>query len=167
MQSLRRSGFTLVEILIVVMILGILASVVIPRYSSATDESRRAAVADQLRLYRDQVNVYRAQHSELWPGVTAGTPAGSEAILKSHLTGITDSNGNTSTTRDSTFKFGPYLPFMPQNPINGLDTVKIDASTAAIPTPDGTTGWIYQPVTGRVSINLGASDADGKTYVSY
>jgi prepilin-type N-terminal cleavage/methylation domain-containing protein len=164
---LRRSGFTLVEILIVVMILGILAAIVIPRYASATDESRRAATADQLRLYRDQINVYKAQHAELLPGTTAAAPAGSATLFAAHLTTYSDLAGATSTTKDATHKFGPYLSSMPLNPISGLDTVKIDPSTATEPTPDGTTGWIFQPATGRLSINLATQDPDGKAYVSY
>jgi general secretion pathway protein G len=163
----RRSGFTLVEILIVVMILGILAAIVIPQYSSATSESRRATIADQLRLYRDQINVYKAQHTDNVPGVTAAVPAGSVALFAAHLTTYTDVAGDSSATKDATHKFGPYLPVMPLNPINGLDTVKIDATSATVPTPDGTTGWIYQPSTGRLSINLTTQDPDGKAYVSY
>ena len=163
----RRSGFTLVEILIVVMILGILAAIIIPQYASATNESRRATIADQLRLYRDQINVYKAQHTDNVPGVTAAVPAGSVALFAAHLTSHTDAAGNNSATRSATFKYGPYLPVMPLNPINGLATVKIDATSAAVPTPDGTTGWIYQPATGRLSINLTTQDPDGKAYVNY
>lgn len=164
---LRRPGFTLVEILIVVMILGILAALVIPRFASATDESRRAAVADQLRLYRDQINVYKAQHADMVPGVTAAVPAGTVPLFISHLTGYTDVNGDAAAAPDTTHKFGPYLPSMPLNPISNLDTVKIDSTNDVVPTADGTTGWIFQPATGRLSINLGTNDANGKAYVSY
>lgn len=163
----RHNAFTLVEILIVVMILAILASIVVPRYSTVTDEGRRAAIADQLRIFRDSVALYTAEHNERRPGTSAAVPAGSVALLISQLTTYTDIAGNTSATKDATHKFGPYLPVMPANPISELSTVKLDSTTAAVPTADDTTGWIYQPATGRVSINLGATDGAGKTYVNY
>lgn len=149
------------------MILGILAALVMPRFVSATDESRRTTLLDQLRICREQLAVYKAQHGEMWPGTTASVPAGDGALFKSHLTTYTDIDGNAQAGKDATHKFGPYLPSIPVNPISGMDTVKIDASADPLPTPDGTTGWIFQPATGRLSANLSTSDPNGKTYVSY
>lgn len=149
------------------MILGILAAIVVPRYSTASEESRRATAMDQLRIFREQISLYKAEHNELWPGVTAATPAGTAAQFVDHLTLYTDVAAGTAATRDATHKFGPYLPTIPANPISGLKTVKFDFTTNAIPAADNTTGWIFQPATGRLSINTGATDAAGKTYVSY
>ena len=56
-----RRGFTLIEILIVVVILGILAAIVIPQFSSASQDANDAAVRDQLRTIRLQIEYYRAQ----------------------------------------------------------------------------------------------------------
>lgn len=55
---MTRRGFTLVEILIVVVILGILAAMVVPQFSSATEESRRAAFANSLREMTDSMVMY-------------------------------------------------------------------------------------------------------------
>lgn len=48
-------GFTLVEILIVVVILGILASIVIPQFSSATAQSKAVATASIVRTVQSKV----------------------------------------------------------------------------------------------------------------
>lgn len=48
-------GFTLVEILIVVVILGILASIVIPQFGSATDQSKTAATASIVRTVQAKI----------------------------------------------------------------------------------------------------------------
>ena len=64
-------GFTLVEILIVVMILGILAAVAIPKFANASQSARESSLKDNLRLLRTQLGVYKSQHS-LYPGYPGG-----------------------------------------------------------------------------------------------
>ena len=162
-----RRGFTLVEILIVVMILGILASIIVPHYVGASDESRHAAIVDQLRMMRDQVNIYRAEHREQFPGTTAAVPGGTIAMFVGQFTQYTDADGDVAAAKDATHKFGPYLPSIPLNPMSGTDTIKYDWSYDAIPTPDDSTGWIYQPFTGRLSLNKTGNDKDGTAYVAY
>jgi len=61
----HRRGFTLVEILIVVVILGILASIVIPQFSNATETARQNTLKDELRYLRTQFVVYGAQHNDV------------------------------------------------------------------------------------------------------
>ena len=63
-RSIRRRArraFTLVEILIVVVILGILAAVVIPQFVNASDEAQVGNVETQLRTLRTQIQLFRAQ----------------------------------------------------------------------------------------------------------
>ena len=43
-RNVRKGGFTLVEILIVVIILGILAAIVIPNFTNASTDARRASL---------------------------------------------------------------------------------------------------------------------------
>jgi type II secretion system protein G len=56
-----RKAFTLIEILIVVVILGILAAVVVPQFTNAADDANDAAVRTQLQTLRGQIELYRAQ----------------------------------------------------------------------------------------------------------
>ena len=60
-------GFTLIEILIVVVILGILSSIVIPRFSDATDEAEETTAHSQLKVLRGQVIRYYAQNGTVVP----------------------------------------------------------------------------------------------------
>ena len=62
-KTIIRRGFTLIEILIVVVILGILAAVVVPQFTNAADDANDAAVRTQLQTLRGQIELYRAQQS--------------------------------------------------------------------------------------------------------
>jgi prepilin-type N-terminal cleavage/methylation domain-containing protein len=56
----HRYGFTLLEILSVVTLLGILAAIVVPQFSSATDEARPAAMATTVVYVRKQISYHSA-----------------------------------------------------------------------------------------------------------
>ena len=62
-----RRGFTLIEILIVVVILGILAAVIVPQFTNATEEAEETAAHSQLNVLRGQVSLYFARHGTIAP----------------------------------------------------------------------------------------------------
>src|SRR4051812_16591883 len=65
-------AFTLIEILIVVTILGIIATIVIPQFSNASVTARENMLKDELRYLRTQIVVYKAQHHDVAPGYPGG-----------------------------------------------------------------------------------------------
>ena len=144
---LRPQGFTLIEILIVVIILAVLASIVVPGLSNTNAETNKAMLLENLRVMREQVAIYRAQHDDVSPGYLAGdnsqTPT--EDIFIAQLTGFSDINGNLSDAKDIQFRFGSYLRKIPANPMNGLSTVLVVDNNDEVPAPDGSFGWIYKP----------------------
>ena len=62
-----RNAFTLVEILIVVVVLGIIAAVVVPQFSYATDEARAGAIRTQLRHLQNQIELDAARNKGAYP----------------------------------------------------------------------------------------------------
>jgi general secretion pathway protein G len=163
----RRRGFTLVEILIVVMIVGILAAVAIPKFANASQSARESSLKEDLRLLRTQLGVYKSQHS-LYPGYPAGNGSQNPtaAVAIDQLLKCTDNAGNTSATGSAIYKWGPYLNLIPPNPINGNASLKILSDSDAF-TPDGTTGWLYQPSTGQVKANVVGNDSTDHAIIDY
>ena len=160
----RLKGFTLVEILIVVIILGILASIIIPRFSSATEETRDSMLKEDLRNIRTQINIYALQHRDNPPGVDTSNNADA-ALFTDHLTGFSDIAGNSNSSRTNLYCFGPYLSRIPANPINNMSTVAI---MNAVPNQcPGTNGWIYIPETLTFIADLQGDGFDGKPYSKY
>jgi len=131
----RQRGFTLVEILIVVIILGILAAIVIPQFTNASTEARQSNVKSQLQTLRSQIELYKLQHKDVPPALVTGT--------WDVMTKYTDIDGATSATKDSTHIYGPYYQTAPVNPL-------ADSSTCAAAAASGV-GWVYSESTGAIS----------------
>jgi len=165
---MRRAAFTLVEILIVVVILGILAAIAVPKLSTASQTARENTLHDDVRFLRTQIQVYHSQHNDVFPGYPGGdtTQSPTSTDFISQLTLYTDINGTTSATGSTQFQFGPYLTQMPIDPVNSFTTITIVADGAPM-TADGTTGWLYQPSTGQLLPNIVGNDTAGMPYANY
>ena len=142
-MSLKNKGFTLVEILIVVIILGILAAIVIPQFTEASSDARESALASDLQTTRSQIELYKIQHLDDYPGLQADGSV-TAADLIADLTTQTNQAGAAGTD------YGPYLQTFPTNPFNSLATVSVGA--VACP-GDNSTGWYFNTVTGKFSPN--------------
>ena len=167
-QAMRRA-FSLVEIIIVTLILGILAALVVPRFSNASSTARANSLKVDLRHFRTQVMVYKAQH-DVAPGYPNGDPTAQPSMeaLIAQLTQFTNEQGQTSASPTAEHRFGPYLPHLPVNAINGSAQVKFVADGASLPaSPSGEEGWLYQPSTATVLVNSPGKDEDGKAYFDY
>src|SRR3954466_2590228 len=80
------SGFTLIELMIVIVILGILAAVATPQFANSSSEARRSSVLPMCRSMGNQLQVYRLQHGDVLPDLGAGSAGGNRF---QPLTGVT------------------------------------------------------------------------------
>jgi general secretion pathway protein G len=134
-----RRGFTLVEILIVVIILGILAAIVMPQFSNASQDSKADALRAQLRTVRSAIEVYQMQHIDQLPDLVGSwTPL------------LTQTNARGGTT--GTPLFGPYMTSAPVNSLTGGSHIGASAGSGV--------DWVWTPGTGKIS----ALDAAGNPF---
>lgn len=163
-MSTPRAGFTLVELLIVVVILGILAGIVLPAFSTNTEDTKVSATIQNLQTLRAAVDLYKVQHDDVYPGYPAGGGTPTEAEFVNQLTLASKKDGSTAALGTAGYPLGPYLKTgVPANPFNGLSTVKIIADGVAFPTAgDDTTGWVFKPETGELKANTAATTSSGQ-----
>jgi general secretion pathway protein G len=150
-RKTRRGAFTLIEVLIVVVIMAVLAGVIIPQFSSSTQDAKESALKFDLGQLRTQIDMYKVHHAGLVPQIQNGTLP--------QLTSSTDANGNIGTAGPQ-FPFGPYMiNGLPVNPVTGIATVT--AATTFPPTAaSGNNGWLFNPVTGQIA-------ADSANYLAW
>jgi general secretion pathway protein G len=153
-----KSGFTLVEILIVVVILGILAAIVIPQFTEASTEAKESRLVSDLQMMRSQIELYKIQHNDKLPGsqCNAGLLGGTgDATFLQCMTSYTDQWGNTIAAPGPNI-YGPYMQKLPTNPFNApvpLATASFGPAIAAGVAGDNLTGWNLDPDSGKFQAN--------------
>ncbi len=136
----KKNAFTLVEILIVVVILGILAAIATPQFASATDDSRMATTGHELEKLRRAIEVYQVRNGNALPNVVAGDGTWGEII-----------------------QTGEYLSGPPANSwVSGPNAGQIVIGDTADAGYQTNHGWIYDDATGYV--RAGSFDVDDNPY---
>lgn len=136
MSQSKKAGFTLIEVLIVVVILAVLAATVIPQFTDSTTDAKKSSVLFNLHTLRSQIQLYRAHHEGDAPGADLN-----------ELTIATHADGSAGGA------FGPYLSKIPVNNFTNSNTIK---TVTADPVSDDFTdthGWLYNATTGEIWIN--------------
>ncbi len=162
-------AFTLVEILIVVVILGILAATVITMASSSAISAKESVLATDLQLLRNFILIYKCQHIEVVPGYPGGviTATATQQAFIDQATLSSTSAGATAPVGTPGYERGPYMQMIPINPLNnGNRSVKVISGTA-FPPADNSTDWIYLPELLAIKANSTGADSNGKSYYEY
>lgn len=140
----RRSGFTLVEVLIVVVIIGILATIVVPQFSDASHEANAATLKSTLTSLRTLIDV----------GYHRATPPAYPATVDS-----------------SWFSAGPGLTH-PENTF-GVPAVEVDSTPNRTHPPDkvldgsSAGAFWYNPTNGLIRARVAYVGSDAATLAYY
>lgn len=145
MSRQKFHGFTLVEILIVVVIMAVLAAVVIPQFTGSTDDAKKSTAEFNIGVIRSVVQTFRAHHSGVKPAFPSGATTIDALLQETNAAGTVTAGGG----------FGPYLVAMPENPFTGVSTVKAIATPGTKPvagdvTANNAGGWIYDASVGNL-----------------
>ncbi len=110
MKIKNTKGFTLVEILIVVIILGILAAIIIPQFSNASQDAKASSLTSGLQTLRSQCELYKVQHNDMYPWENE------DGSFADSATVVTRLEGKTASDHEAGGNLGPYFPATPRNP---------------------------------------------------
>jgi len=179
-------GFTLVELLIVVIILAILAAIVVPQFASTTNEARDSSADSTLAGLRAAIDLYYQQHvgpasgNNVYPGAltavptavcggTTGTgiatggagPTATTAFMD-QLTLFTDAAGGACSVSDANHRFGPYLKKadIPTDPYLNVAALEIVAAGDLVmgATAGDPGGFKFDSTAGKIIINIVAEE---------
>ena len=133
----RRKGFTLVELVVVIMILGILAAVAAPKFLNTSSKATDSGIKQSVAVIRDAIELYASENGGDLPGKD-GVEATFKSDLDPYLRGV------------ATF---PNCPVGAKN-----DQVKMTAGAGpvagdAVPTK----GWNYGYECGEFIVNYSAA----------
>ncbi|MHC4693502.1 MAG: hypothetical protein ACYS67_12240 [Planctomycetota bacterium] len=135
-----RKHFTKLKILLaagVLIIIGILAAIVVPQFTSASTETIYSPFNEDILFVRSQIELYKIHHNGDLPGTAA------DVNFVQALTQATNADGSLNLNPTGR-RYGPYMRKIPVNPHNGLDTVEIDGVLGG-----GDYGWHFNTKTGK------------------
>lgn len=132
MQSRKNSGFTLVEILIVVVILGILAAIVIPQFTNASESAKASSAISTLQAIRSQLELAQTQHQGTYPDLATD----GWVVLTGETNPVADYTEDDGDDGINGNMVGPYLQQEPTNPFTGGSVIGTD--------------WNYDNATGDI-----------------
>lgn len=145
----RRAGFTLIELVIVIMILGILAGVAAPKLFSTSATAKDNGLKQTLAIIRDAIELYAGKYGALPPCTSTGTDFKTALVEFMRI---------------------PSPTQFPAAPVGTAQNNLISPGSGAAPLAvDGTptAGWKYNVTTGQFIVNSSAASVVGGTYDTF
>ena len=145
----KNRGFTLIELMIVVAIIGILAAVAIPRFAQMLERSRESATKGNIGAIKSALSIYYGDWEGHWPG---------------------------TLSTDAAYPFSRYLDVLPIVKVTAPNDVGYSPETlgdAVYYLTRGQVvaklgyGWAYDSVMGNVFVNSTAIDSKEESYSTY
>lgn len=131
----HKRGFTLVELLVVIVVLAVLAAIVLPKFMNSGNRSKESALRSDLKLVRNAVSLFQAD--------TGSYPNTLADLSEATVANVKVAGGTAVKTSDW---HGPYLESVPTDPISG-NALGYDSTTGKVTSSatgtslDGTTTY--------------------------
>jgi prepilin-type N-terminal cleavage/methylation domain-containing protein len=148
MKRLKAKGFTLIELMIVVAIIGILAAIAIPRFAQMLEKSREGATKGNLGSLKSAASIYYGDQQGIWP---------------------------TTLQSFSGYAFSRYLDNISPIKVTGAFVAGATSpagnlvsmtTMSSVPTLSKT-GWLYDSNFGSVYVNSTVKDSKSLPYSFY
>ena len=143
MRAVRNTvakGFTLVEILIVVVILGILAAIVVPQFTNAANEARGGNVATQESTVESQLELWAARNNGAYPDFTTAGQTWEDMVDDGYFKSLplNPFASGTEAERSSVVAYGD------------ADTTAADITDAAAAADPADGAWLFNAENGLI-----------------
>jgi general secretion pathway protein G len=143
----RHSGFTLIEMVVVVMIIGILATIAAPRLFGTAGRANDGVARQSLSVIRNAIDTFAAQHAGAFPGAD-GQETTFKSDLRAHLRGAAFPTCPVGAAKNNAVRM-----------MTGGGSV-----AATIGGTDATQSWVYNYGSGDFNVNSTDASSDGTTY---
>lgn len=129
MKRITKKGFTLIELMIVVAIIGILAAIAIPKFADLITKSKESSAKGSLGSLRGSLTIYYSDKEGIWPNSAAA--------------------GSLSDLVPTYIERIPFISL----PAQGSFTGHVTLSDAVTGTAGDSSGWFYNRLNGVLNIN--------------
>lgn len=140
-KTLKRKigGFTLVELLVVIVVLAVLAAIALPKFMDSSARSKESALKSDLKILRNAITLYKTD-TDLYPLTLADLAA---------MAAPTQGNNGTGDVALTASKWhGPYLQAVPTDPVSG-------------------SAFTYTKTTGALVSSAAGNGLDGSAYATW
>ena len=155
---MKKKGFTLIELMIVITIIGLLVAIMLPRVGVMINRSREKATMANLNALKSAIFTYRSDWGR-WPGTDTATAVTDSPQLIGKLVPRYINNIPAAKLRSNL------------NPTNWkIDCGSLTIGSNGTPTVRNLAqggvngGWVYSPQTGNLRINCSEMDTYKKAY---
>jgi prepilin-type N-terminal cleavage/methylation domain-containing protein len=133
-EAPMRRGFTLIELVVVILLLGILAGVAAPKMFSTTDKAMDNGIRQSLRIVREGIEIFQTANAGRLPGA----------------------DGNAATFKND---IAPYVRQFPVLPVEPARNASVLMASGGAPAGSATPseGWKYYYDTGQFIVNSNAA----------
>jgi prepilin-type N-terminal cleavage/methylation domain-containing protein len=150
MKNTRKEhGFTLIELMIVVAIIGILAALALPKFAQLVEKSREAATKGNMNSVRSAVSIYYGDNEGIYPTYLE---CGSGYLFSRFMDKVPPVKATHAGVGNGTA----------ESP-SGTDVLYTNDEVCATKS----SGWRYNSNTGRVFVNSSATDSKEMPYSTY